>query len=83
MTVRTMPSVRFGTTRPPWFECVGAMRRREHLHVVGRQYIDVNGAAVFHRRRRNPVAVLRMIFLAEVDPLAIVAALDDVQRLGD
>ena len=62
-------------------QAVGCLRRRQQVHVVRYQHVGVNHAAIFSRRLGEPVAVARIIVVIEEDRLAIIAALDHVQRL--
>src|SRR6266567_4483109 len=51
------------------------------MHVVGHQDIAVNGAAIISRRLAKPIAIARIVFIGKEGRRAIVAALDQVQRL--
>jgi hypothetical protein len=51
------------------------------VHVVGHEHISMNRAAVTRGCRREPIAVAGVILFAKEDGLAIIAALDHVQRL--
>jgi hypothetical protein len=51
------------------------------MHVIGHKDIGVDGAAILRRRLRQPAPVAGIVVVAEKDGAAIVAALDDVQRL--
>jgi hypothetical protein len=62
-------------------QAVLALRRHQQVHVVGHQHIGVHAAAIRVLRRREPVPVKRVVVLGEKDRAAVVAALDDVQRL--
>ncbi len=59
----------------------GSGGRRQQVYVIGHQYIGVNGQPVGGRGRDQPIAVLGKIVIAEEDRLAVVAALDYMQRL--
>jgi hypothetical protein len=62
-------------------QAVGAARRHQQVHVVGHQHIGVNGAAAGGGRIREPTAVAVIVGHGKEDRLAIVAALNDMQRL--
>jgi hypothetical protein len=49
--------------------------------MIGHQHIAVNSATKLGRRLSEPVAIARMVLFGKEDRRAIVAALDQVQRL--
>jgi hypothetical protein len=51
------------------------------MDVVGHQHIGVNGAVMLVRGESEPFVIKAIILVFEKDGLAIVTALDHVQRL--
>ena len=57
-----------------------AARRHEQMHMIGRQYISVDGAAFAQRDLAQVVAVALVVCGNEEAGLPVVAALDDMLR---
>jgi hypothetical protein len=50
------------------------------MHMIGHEHIGVQGAVAFVQCFAQPMAVRRIVFFTEKTGVAIMAALNDVQR---
>ncbi len=62
-------------------QAVLVLRRHQQVDVIGHQDIGMDATEIASRRLGQPVVVFGIILDGEENGAAIVAALDDVQRL--
>ena len=63
------------------WQAFGIGRGDQQMHVIGHQHIGMDSAIVSPGRFGEPVAIEGVIFVRKENGFAVVAALDDVQRL--